>query len=94
MFQKVCMADDLQTCRRKVTLNLTSFQQNSVSRGTSAQQPRFLLFLDSVPISLETPINPDAYVAITEHRIALARCRAMQGRTVDFYLDLKRRIEG
>lgn len=38
-------------------------------------------------------VDPDAVTAITEQRVALASCRQKHSSLVDFYLDVKGRIE-
>lgn len=47
-----------------------------------------------VQVCKDPGVDPDAIVALTENRVALAACRRLHQDTVQFYLDAKRGLEG
>lgn len=60
-----------------------------------AERPR----LPALPVDMEAgcpsqSINPDALVALVQHRQALAECRRLQRRTADFYNTATGNAEG
>ena len=67
----------------------------SIDPGQVAVEPELPELPDHLRQQCADPgVDPDAIVALTENRVALAACRRLHRETVQFYLDARRGLAG